>query len=491
MKKLVVLLILSIIGGTLAFDTCSSEKCEHSCKNRCGHKPNKKYSCQCNEHCERFGDCCDDYSFCKYIDPNFDEADHHIKSDIDPNFNKAAHHKKSDSSCEGRCGEKYNKKNTCHCNNKCSKANNCCTDYSDLCGEDTSSTDKKNKAATRSDSSPSGDSSCEGRCGEKYNKKNTCHCNNKCSKFNNCCTDYSDLCGGATSSTEKKNKAATSSDSSPYGDADITNEEIKEISEKLYQSDSNKAAESDIVLNKQEWVKKDTSRHDHCDEPLYQFVNEELFKKPTYAAFLNLLDNYDRKTGIDESYSPQEVKEQEHFLQEVMKTKPLKELYKFFHKKGLYTSEKEFTDDLQKMWFGLYSRSSGEADSSGFEHVFVGEVKKGKVSGFHSWIRFYHLEKKGLLNYFSHNYDGPWTSYPDVLGKQFHWDGFLKEVGSQFIGSSPEFDFAMYTLCFISRPGKKCTISMDGHEIAIRTYEWTKNTYGKGKCYIATAYPEV
>ncbi|PIO33690.1 hypothetical protein AB205_0200010 [Aquarana catesbeiana] len=391
MKKLVVLLILSIIGGTLAFDTCSSEKCEHSCKNRCGHKPNKKYSCQCNEHCERFGDCCDDYSFCKYIDPNFDEADHHIKSDIDPNVNKAAHHKKSDSSCEGRCGE-------------------------------------------------------------KYNKKNTCHCNNKCSKFNNCCTDYSDLCGGDTGSSNKKSKAATSSDSSPYGDADITNEEIKAIAEKLYQSDINKAAESDIVLNKQEWVKKDTTREDLCDEPLYQFVNEELFKKPTYAAFLNLLDNYDRKTGIDESYSPQEVKEQEHFLQEVMKTKPLKELYKFFHEKGLYTSEKEFTDDLHKMWFGLYSRSSGEADSSGFEH---------------------------------------WTSYPDVLGKQFHWDGFLKEVGSQFIGSSPEFDFAMYTLCFISRPGKKCIISMDGHEMAIRTYEWTKNTYGKGKCYIATAYPEV
>lgn len=63
-------------------------------------------------------------------------------------------------------------------------------------------------------------------------------------------------------------------------------------------------------------------------------MNEELFKKPTYSAFLNLLDNYDRKTGIDESYNPQEVKEQEHFLQEVMKTKPLKELYTFFNQKG-------------------------------------------------------------------------------------------------------------------------------------------------------------
>lgn len=37
----------------------------------------------------------------------------------------------------------------------------------------------------------------------------------------------------------------------------------------------------------------------------------------------------------------------------------------------------------------------------------LGEVKKGKVSGFHNWIRFYLLEKQGVVNYFSHNFDGP------------------------------------------------------------------------------------
>lgn len=47
-----------------------------------------------------------------------------------------------------------------------------------------------------------------------------------------------------------------------------------------------------------------------------------------------------------------------------------------------------------------------------------------------------------------------WTTYPDVLGMQFKWDGYFKEVGSAFIGSSPEFDLAMYTLCYITRPGK-------------------------------------
>lgn len=99
-----------------------------------------------------------------------------------------------------------------------------------------------------------------------------------------------------------------------------------------------------------------------------------------------------------------------------------------------YGSEQEFVADLKEMWFGLYSRGDGERDSSGFEHVFsgrartsgkggagqcqaggltpgsrlcLGEVKKGKVSGFHNWIRFYLLEKQGIVNYFSHNFNGP------------------------------------------------------------------------------------
>lgn len=38
---------------------------------------------------------------------------------------------------------------------------------------------------------------------------------------------------------------------------------------------------------------------------------------------------------------------------------------------------------------------------------------------------------------------------------QFSWDGYYKEVGSAFIGSSPEFEFALYSLCFITRPGRK------------------------------------
>lgn len=39
-------------------------------------------------------------------------------------------------------------------------------------------------------------------------------------------------------------------------------------------------------------------------------------------------------------------------------------------------------------------------DSSGFEHVFVGETKSGtEIVGFHNWIQFYLQEKNGTLDY--------------------------------------------------------------------------------------------
>ena len=40
--------------------------------------------------------------------------------------------------------------------------------------------------------------SCKGRCDEKYNSQNKCHCNSKCGQHNNCCNDYTDLCESKT-----------------------------------------------------------------------------------------------------------------------------------------------------------------------------------------------------------------------------------------------------------------------------------------------------
>ncbi|XP_073708574.1 uridylate-specific endoribonuclease A-like [Garra rufa] len=273
--------------------------------------------------------------------------------------------------------------------------------------------------------------------------------------------------------------------------ASVTDEEIKALSETLYKLDHNRATASDLVLDTQTLISSSQtgSEVDHSSRPLFKQVSSTLLAKPTYQALLNLLDNYNRMTGTAEYVPSLEEQEQDTFLQLTMNTDVGNELYNFLNSKGAYSSQSEFIQDLKMMWFGLYSRANGQQDSSGFEHIFSGEIKNGKVSGFHNWLQFYLKEKDGVLNYYSHSFNGPWSTYPDVLGMQFEWDGYFKEVGSAFIGCSPEFDLAMYSLCYITRPGKRCYLSLGGQSMSIQTYTWDNSSYGDGKKYIGSAYP--
>lgn len=47
-----------------------------------------------------------------------------------------------------------------------------------------------------------------------------------------------------------------------------------------------------------------------------------------------------------------------------------------------------------------------------------------------------------------------WVAFPDVLSLRFRWDGHSKPRGSLLVGSSPEFDLALFTLCFLARPDR-------------------------------------
>ena len=74
--------------------------------------------------------------------------------------------------------------------------------------------------------------------------------------------------------------------------------------------------------------------------------------------------------------------------------------------KGKSSSDvRKFKSQLYDLWFKLYRRTRGSRtlDSSGFEHVFVGETRGGKhqreVLGFHNWIQFYLQEKVGNVDY--------------------------------------------------------------------------------------------
>jgi len=163
-------------------------------------------------------------------------------------------------------------------------------------------------------------------------------------------------------------------------------------------------------------------------------------------------------------------------------------------------SYREFKDFLYVLWFKLYGREC-RSDSSGFEHVFIGEVRRGKVLGMHNWIQLLVEERKGNLDYLgfipSRGVDGhevPGAEH--MMTISFRWrhcdedrdgDGrddeapAIKEIGSSFFGTSPEFEMALYTLCLLGGESRNYCKLADRYRVDIVCHR----IYGDktGTCY--------
>ncbi|KAM4619290.1 uridylate-specific endoribonuclease C [Polymixia lowei] len=230
---------------------------------------------------------------------------------------------------------------------------------------------------------------------------------------------------------------------------------------------------------------------DHASQPLFSNVNEtKLRTLTTFSRFMKLLDNYERSTGVTEQVTTEELRENNLFLDAVLMTKVMKHAHKYLVRKGQSSSDlRQFRSQLYLIWFRLYHRErSGGVDSCGFEHVFVGETKSGrKIIGFHNWVQFYLQEKNRHLDYKGYKARG--HAIPDqddhVLNLQFSWHGLVKPVGSGFIGASPEFEMALYTIVFLTNTERSTTVLVNIDECQM---ELVVVRHGRS---IGTAYPKL
>jgi len=159
--------------------------------------------------------------------------------------------------------------------------------------------------------------------------------------------------------------------------------------------------------------------------------------------------------------------------------------------------------------------------SSGFEHVFLGEIKDGKVSGFHNWVFFSKEEQNNNLNYkgrigqavdlgsvSNHYYyckdnrsDTELSTFDylslliffffwqkgKIIKHKFDWINTEKPISSMFVGTSPEFEMALYSVCFFARPGGRCNVKLNGKNVPIQTHFINR----QGRRYVASAYPDI
>ena len=86
------------------------------------------------------------------------------------------------------------------------------------------------------------------------------------------------------------------------------------------------------------------------------------------------------------------------------------------------------------MWFALYPRAQRVKGSCAFEHVFLGEVKRGEVKGFHNWLFFLQEERQGKLDYYGFNKafgfgkNSAGNRNGGIIKSVFEWENSIKPV---------------------------------------------------------------
>ncbi|XP_067667898.1 uridylate-specific endoribonuclease-like [Haliotis asinina] len=339
-------------------------------------------------------------------------------------------------SCEGRCGASLDQTLPCQCNGHCITYGDCCDDYQHVCVEAT----------------------CSGRCNAGLDSSKPCQCNTACVSHGDCCPDYDSLCAGG----------------------DAGKETLSSVADQLWNLDVNRVSVTDYDVSYQGQVSS-SNTGDSAAGPFFRYVNEAIFSRPTFSRLIPLLDNYNPNIGESESLTSAQWAEINSFLDEVLATSVMQKAYNYLLNEGKTTGTADFRDLLKELWFNLYPRSSsGPIDSSGFEHVVVGEYKNG-VSGFHNWVQFYQEEKTNTIDYKGYVS----RSNPEIVGAQFTWNGHRKSKGSFFVASSPEFDMAIYSICALMHPNAVCSFTMNGHSIRIQTWDVSH----KSGAQIASAYP--
>lgn len=201
-----------------------------------------------------------------------------------------------------------------------------------------------------------------------------------------------------------------------------------------------------------------------------------------------MFNNYEQDTSINEYVTPIERKEENDFIDAVLQTPVMRHTMNFLQQKEVVTADPATHKELLKtLWFGMYSRGQGKISSSGFEHVFLSEVREGTVLGLHNWIYLAEEEKTRDLDYKG------WLKKIDLGNKgqiakvRFSLNGLNKPSNSLFIGTSPELELALYTVCFELRADQECRLAYGGKDFNIVTHTFRY----RGKNLIGSAYPEI
>ncbi|XP_055852844.1 endoribonuclease CG2145-like [Episyrphus balteatus] len=264
----------------------------------------------------------------------------------------------------------------------------------------------------------------------------------------------------------------------------VTDEELRQLTEILFSRENSLLHQISVNLQGR------TSSNDTNDvapEPLLK-VSDRVFNVTTIAKLRALFDNYHMDTSVNENFTAAELQEQDDFLDTVMATHIMNLTMGFLQSKGIVSSNPRSQKDfLKTIWFKLYDRGQGALGSSGFEHVFLNEIDKGRIIGLHNWVYFSQGERAGHVDYKGYVNELDLETKAKIIEVRFTYKDLSKPVSTLFVGTTPELEMALYTICFQFRPDELCRLSLGGKNFSIQADRW----WQCGQALIGTTYPNI
>jgi len=144
-----------------------------------GSNPND--GCYCDNLCTEYGDCCSNYNEECGNDGGEPEPSSDDGGEPEPTSPPP-----SEGGCAGFCGGS-NPNEGCYCDDLCAEYGDCCSNFNEECNG--------SEPTPSSDYEPPSSGGCAGFCGGS-NPNEGCYCDDLCTSYGDCCSNFNEECGG-------------------------------------------------------------------------------------------------------------------------------------------------------------------------------------------------------------------------------------------------------------------------------------------------------
>ncbi|XP_034936977.1 poly(U)-specific endoribonuclease homolog [Chelonus insularis] len=248
----------------------------------------------------------------------------------------------------------------------------------------------------------------------------------------------------------------------------ISEDELYNLTEKLFAQNELKTNQRLYVLNLQQKVSNVSNVKDESPNPLF-YLDTAAYSHPTISVLREMYENYEfNSTKKENTTKSSRMKESlliDTFLTTDVMTSAIKWLQEKYY---IEPDDFEVKDSLRHTWF-----TKMDGYTSGFERIFMAEWYPGpSLLGGQNWIYFDHEEYQKKLNYLSYVDKVNINNDVSLVKVNIEMAGVVKPNVTMLIGTPPELEMALYTVCYYARPNDICPVKLGGVKFNMYTHSF-------------------